>query len=291
MTDASVATIIRNIENDINADDMNSGIVKLEYCLRADLYDDSDTSFSVGAKKVNLHLIITYESESDFSIASIETSEFAASSSSATATRSVRIRVFKDTCTLGCEIVNGDGNECFTSDADKVHIGSILALCLKGDATDVELTGIESAKVESNEYSSAIVSFNENGVAGTNNFVTTTSVANGEVNLQTLLVPAYYDAQDGGADGFLVVSGTVLLAYIDSSSRRRGLLDDLHNDRQRVLQDTISGLDEKSMFSINIPFEKPNAALEIAPDANPSEAYRIGSIAAAMIIILVAGVA
>mmetsp|Transcript_13269 Transcript_13269/g.27849 ORF Transcript_13269/g.27849 Transcript_13269/m.27849 type:complete len:154 (-) Transcript_13269:182-643(-) len=106
-------------------------------------------------------------------------------------------------------------------------------------------------------YSSVIVTFKANGTQGTDNFVTSTTVANGEVILQTLLIPAYYDSLDGGADGSLEVSGTVLLEYIEPNARRLGLVH-LAEEHERNLQIGDEGKDEdKTPFSITIPLEKP----------------------------------
>ncbi|KAL7457255.1 hypothetical protein ACHAXS_000398, partial [Conticribra weissflogii] len=87
VVNATLATITKQVESEVSLADKNNGAATLRYCLRADLYDDSDSSFSVGAKKVDLQLDIAYETESDFSIANILTSEFVVSSASASATR------------------------------------------------------------------------------------------------------------------------------------------------------------------------------------------------------------
>ncbi len=253
VVNATLVTITKEVESEITVADKNDGATTLQYCLRADLYDDSDSTFSVGAKKVNLQVDITYETESDFSITNIQTSEFVASFDSASATRSVGIKVFKDSCDSGCEIVDGDASGCFAGE-NKAAVGDILALCLDAVDADVDLTGIESATVDAADYSSAIVQSNGDGSAGTDNFVTTTSVANGQVTLETLLLPSYYDAMDGGADGSLEVSGTVLLSYVDSSGRRR---------LGRELQDGNQVQDEIP-FSINIPLENPNNNPKVA---------------------------
>jgi len=48
---STIATLTKNIESEIDVADKNSGKVVLNYCLRADLYDDANPSVSVGAKK------------------------------------------------------------------------------------------------------------------------------------------------------------------------------------------------------------------------------------------------
>ncbi len=148
----STATIRRNIESDIHT---KKGSILLNYCLRADLYDTMDDSFSLGAKKVNLHLNVTYETEGTFSISSIETSEFTGTNINSESTRSITIKVFRDACT-GCEVVGNDANSCFT--INRLAVGDILALCLKGEATDMELIGLKSATVQAGEYVSPVVS-------------------------------------------------------------------------------------------------------------------------------------
>ncbi len=272
VTNPSIATLTRDIESDIDLADKNNGMVVLNYCLRADLYDDDNPSFSVGARKVNLQLQITYENESDFSITSIKTSEFVAIDSSTSASRSIGIKVFKDSCISGCEIVDGDSNGCFTSEADKAKIGGILTLCLKAEDTDVGLTGVESASVKAGDtFTSDIVAFDANGIPGSDNFVTTTSVANGEVTLKTLLIPSYYDALDGGGNGSLEVSGTVLVEYIELRVRHLGLLHlGVGDESRRQLQGENQGEDKKSPFSINIPLENPDKIPKIAQEENES---------------------
>lgn len=260
VVNATLATLTKEVESEVALADKNNGAATLQYCLRADLYDDSNSTFSVAAKKVNLQLDIAYETESDFSITNIQTSEFVASSTSASATRSVGIKVFKDSCDLGCEIVDGDASGCFAGE-NKAAIGDILALCLDAEDTDVDLTGIESATVNAADYSSDIVVFADGGSAGTENFVTTTSVASGQVTLETLLIPAYYDALSGGADGSLEVSGTVLLSYVASSGRRLG----------RELQDG-NQVQNASPFLLSIPLENPNEIPKVAEVGNGNSA-------------------
>ncbi len=270
VVNSTLATVIKEIEKEVAVVDKNNGFATLKYCLRADLYDDSDSSFSIGAKKVNLELNITYQTESDFAVTNIQTSEFVSSVTTATATRSVGIKVFKDSCESGCEIVDGDASGCF-ADANKAVIGEVLKLCLDAEDADVDLTGIESAKVDAGNFSSAIVQFLEDGSVGIDNFVTTTSVVNGQVTLETLLVPSYYDALDGGADGSLLVTGTVLLSYIPLSGRRLG----------RELQDRILFQDDKTFF-ISIPLENPSEVPEIARDGDGNNDASIGVVTAAI---------
>lgn len=276
VSDASTATITKDIESDVTLEDKNSGSATMQYCLRADLYDDSNDTVSIAAKKVDLQIDITYQTEGDFIISNIQTSEFVASSTSTSATRSVGIKVFKDSCSTGCEILDGDTNGCF---ANQVEVGSILALCLKALENDVDLTGIESATVQAADYSSAIVVFSEDGSAGTDNFVTTTKVADGEVTLETLLIPAYYDALDGGASGSLEVSGTVLLSYVDiAAENQRRLGRDLQDGDQ---------VQEDSPFSISIPLNNPSDVPEIAQGVDESSA---SSFNMAMVISVTGGV-
>ncbi len=269
VTNSTVATLTRDIESDIDLADKTSGMVLLNYCLRADLYDDDNPSFSVGARKVNLQLQITYENESDFSITSIKTSDLVASDAIASATRSVRIRVFKDSCILGCEIVDEDLNGCFTDETEKAKIGENLLLCLKAEDTDVELTGIESASVMAGDaYTSVIVTYEADGSPGTDNFVTTTLVANGEVTLNTLLIPSYYDALDSDANGSLKVTGTVLVEYIELNARRLGLFG--HERRHQIQNGNRDQENTKSPFSINIPLQNPNDVPKIAQQGSES---------------------
>ncbi len=270
MTGASNVTLTRDVENDIDVSDKNSGIVTLNYCLRADLYDDSNPNFSVGARKVNLRLDITYDDEGFFNVTSIQTSAFISSAVNSSATRTVGIKIFKDSCPYGCEIVFGDFS-CFTSEENGFKIGDTIILCLKADATDVELRGIESAKIEAGQvFSSDIVSFEAYGTPGSDNFVTATSVANGEVTLSTLLIPAYYDALDGEVDGSLEISGTVLLGYIQSSDRQRDLLG--HRDvYHRRLQNENQVQDEETPpFSVKIPLGKLDNTPKISHGGNKS---------------------
>lgn len=255
----STATIRRNIESDINT---KKGTIILDYCLRADLYDTSDDSFSIGAKKVNLHLNITYETEGRFSISSIQTSEFTGANINSGAIRSITISVFKDTCS-GCKVVAGDADGCFTT--DKLVVGGILALCLQGDATDVELIGLKSATVQAGQFSSPVVSSVVTGGPGDNNFVTSTTVMNGEVTLQTLLLPAYYDALNGGANGFITVSGTALVSYISP----RHL-----NAAGRMLQEVTE--ESSTPFAIEIPLVENDIPF-IAHADDASSAIKFGA--------------
>ncbi len=80
------------------------------------------------------------------------------------------------------------------------------------------------------------------GSHGDDNFVTSTTVKNGEVTLETLLLPAYYDALNGGANGFITVSGTALVSYIPSRH-----LNAAGRMLQRVPEDS------STPFAIEIP--------------------------------------
>lgn len=270
MTGSSNATLTRDIENDIDISRKNIGTVTLNYCLRADLYDDSNPNFSVGARKVDLTLEINYDNEGNFNVTSIQTSEFVASDVDSSATRSVGIEIYKDSCSYGCEIVTGE-DSCFNSEENRAKIGDTITLCLKADAADVELRGIESAKVDAgNAFSSDIVSFEGDGTPGRDNFVTTTSVANGEVTIKTLLIPAYYDALNGGADASLKLSGTALLNYIQSNGRQRDLLGS-RGAHHRRLQNENQVLDgEISPFSVKIPLDKLDTIPNLAHDGSGS---------------------
>lgn len=242
VTGTSSAKITKNIEGDVNIVDKNAGSAILNYCLRADIYDDSDPNVSVGAKKVDLNLTIVYDTTGDFVIDSITTNEFTASDATAQATRSVGIQVFKDSCT-GCEIVAGDTNDCFTSDV--AAIGDTLALCLKGDAADIELAGVQSATVEARGFVSNIVAYQGNQVVGEDNFVTSTAINNGEVTLETLLIPSYFDTLTGGTNRSITISGTLLVRYI---SRVRQL-----SSAGRNLQ--VQTEPDSTRFAVDIPLE------------------------------------
>ncbi len=258
-------------------EDKNSGSATLQYCLRADIYDNSDASLSVGAKKVNLQIEMTFPKEGNFTINNIQSSEFVASSTSASATRSVGVKVFRDSCATGCEIMVGDTMGCF-AEINSVKIGDILSLCMKAVDSDVDFIGIESATVNAADYSSDIVQFSENGSAGTDNFVTTTTVADGEVTLNTLLVPAYYDALNGVASGSLQVSGTVLLSYTESNVRRLG----------RAIQKINQGQND-TPFYISIPLDNPKKVPEIGKGNNISSASGFYTVAITIIMMVSGG--
>ncbi len=85
--------------------------------------------------------------------------------------------------------MDADASGCFAGE-NKAAIGEVLTLCLDANDANVDLTHIKSAKADATNYSSAIVVFTTDGSAGTDNFVTTTSMANGQVTLKMLLVPA-----------------------------------------------------------------------------------------------------
>ncbi|KAL7463333.1 hypothetical protein ACHAXS_003711 [Conticribra weissflogii] len=263
-----VASLTKSIEADVDVTVKNNGgPATLQFCLRADLFDDSDSNVSVGAQKVNLNLDIVYETRSGFLIKSIETSEFRASDVSADATRSVGLKIFKNSCYNGCELVPGDSNSCFV--ANKAAIGDILSLCIKADDADVELMGLEYAKVVAGGYTSNIVTETFAGTAGEDNFVTTTIVENGEVSLKTLLLPAYYDALDG-LEGSIEITGTALLMYV--SNRRLGGIDD---DMRELNAESSASSDEIVYFSIAIPVQK-NPVPALSWPEKESSACRTG---------------
>mmetsp|Transcript_13959 Transcript_13959/g.28432 ORF Transcript_13959/g.28432 Transcript_13959/m.28432 type:complete len:508 (+) Transcript_13959:178-1701(+) len=250
----SVATLMKNFQDELNITRMNSGFDSLNYCIRCDLYQDGKPDFSVMARKFDLLLDITFERNATFNVDSILTSEFISSVASASASRSVSIEVFKGTCDSN-PTCNVNTNDCF-SGVNEVVVGDTLDLCIMASDADVKVGGLESATAEAgdNYQSILIAKSGTDGEVGTPNFVTRSIVnESGELTLSTLLLPAYFDALAGsGIERVITVSGVVLLEYVlelDSGSRHRRLKTD-SDSNERVLQ--ISEV-ENSAFSASIP--------------------------------------
>jgi len=131
----SVATLMKNFQDELNITRMNSGFDSLNYCIRCDLYQDGKPDFSVMARKFDLLLDITFERNATFNVDSILTSEFISSVASASASRSVSIEVFKGTCDSN-PTCNVNTNDCF-SGVNEVVVGDTLDLCIMASDADV----------------------------------------------------------------------------------------------------------------------------------------------------------
>lgn len=253
-SDTSVVTLMKNFQDELNTTRMNLGYDSLNYCIRCDLYQEDEPNFSIMARKFDLSLDITFETNASFNVDSILTSEFIASDASANASRSVSIEVFKGTCDSN-PTCNVNTDDCF-SGVNEVVVGDTLDLCIKAPDADVKVRGLKTASVEAGDnYQSVLIAKSGNdGEIRTPNFVTS-SVVNelGELTLSTLLLPAYYDALAGsGVNGAINVSGVVLVEYVldlVTGSRHRRLKSD-SSSNERVLQ--VSEV-ETSAFSASIP--------------------------------------
>ncbi len=252
----SVATVVQNFQDELNITDMNTGFDSLKYCIRCDLYQEGENDFSIMARKFDLSLNITFETNATFNVDSILTSEFIASDADANATRSVSIQVFKGECDSN-PTCNVNTDDCF-SGVNKVVVGNTLDLCIKAPDADVKVRGLEFATAEAGEtyQSELIAKSGTDGEVGIPNFVTR-SVVNeqGELTLSTLLLPSYYDALAGsGVNSFITVSGVALVEYelvSGSGSRHRRLKSD-SDSNERMLQ--VSEVDNPA-FSASIPLD------------------------------------
>ncbi len=274
VADSSIATLTRNIQDELNLANVNQGFDSLEYCIRCDVYHKDHPEFSIMARKFDLSLDITFETSANFNVESILTEEFIADDVEASDTRSVSIEVFKGDCDLNptCNVIEDD---CF-SGADSVAIGETLELCIKAPDADVVIKGIERATAAAGAFVSPIVRSETAGEVGSTNFVTKSEVnQSGEVTLSTLLIPAYYDALKNSANDFISVSGVVLLEYV--SERRLG-----HAEMDRSL--LVSGSDASS-FAVSIPLDTRDTPL-VARSRMSSSAGNIGPRKASVVAIL-----
>mmetsp|Transcript_31023 Transcript_31023/g.65438 ORF Transcript_31023/g.65438 Transcript_31023/m.65438 type:complete len:898 (+) Transcript_31023:360-3053(+) len=218
-------------------------VVVRPFCSRGDVIDN-DAKVSVRSLVVGGDATFTYRRDGSFST-DVATADFVADVVSADATRTVAVRVFRGECgspDTTCEI--GGVADCFETGG--LAVGSTLHLCLVPADEDVRLTSLRSVVAAAGTPPSS-VSVEWVDDEGSPNFVTRVVVEeDGKgITLSSLMTPAYYDAQDGGGEGSVSVTGTVVVEYVASGSGRKLV---------RLLQATREG-EENTPFSISVPLE------------------------------------
>jgi len=176
--------------------------VSKTFCARADLVVSGESSVIAGM--LNGVVDFYYATDGTFT-STISTSAFNPESASASETRTVDVSVTRGSCGSAQETGN-------------LAIGSTLNLCVFAADADVQVTSLKSVSVTPyGGTGTEIIS-----VDSSNNFVTTTDASTDGVTISTLMIPTYYDAQNGAA-GSVTVSGTAMLTYSRRVLTARGL--------------------------------------------------------------------
>ncbi|KAL7480678.1 hypothetical protein ACHAW6_006347 [Cyclotella cf. meneghiniana] len=188
------------------------GACIFKHCFRADYFVDNT---SVLANMTEIDSIVTYKKNGSFSV-EIQTAAFVPSIASLDSNASIAISASLGECGMDPQTA-------------VLEIGETAVVCVSVIDNGITLS---LKSVEANPGGYVLVDS-----AGVPNFITT--VLNDETNqvtLKTLMIPAYYDAQNGNS-GSITISGTALVSY---TSRH---LSDEH----------VIGGREDSPFTIEVP--------------------------------------
>lgn len=213
-------------------------------CSRVDVVDATE-DVSVNAAMLDASITYNYAADGSFDV-SVDTAAFDPEQTSAAATRTVDIQVFKGACgTSGACEITAEGSDCYASDA--LAIGSTMALCIVPADTDVRVTGLQSVTVTPAGAGTEVTTVVD--ADGNANFVTTVATDDNArgATLSTLMIPLYYDEQAGSA-GSVAVAGTALLEYMTDAPVQRRLEVPL----DRLLQ----SVDDETPFSISVPLDR-----------------------------------
>ncbi len=265
-TTASLPVTVSNDEKNcvgsstVVVDGENVCQVSKTACSRADVVD-AVQEVSVNAAMLDVSITYNYAADGTFTV-SVDTASFDPENTSTDATRSVAIQVFKGSCgTSGACEITAESSDCYAS--DPLAIGTAMELCVVPADSDVKVTGLQSVTVTPAGEGTDVTTIVE--ADGSANFVTTVDVDDAArgVTLSTLMIPFYYDEQDGAA-GSVAVAGTALLEYI--SGRRLAVPLD------RLLQSA----DDETPFSVNVPLEKSETPEVAQKEALESSASLVG---------------
>eukprot|EP00804_Cyclotella_cryptica_P023544 CCRYP_012157-RB/>CCRYP_012157-RB protein AED:0.47 eAED:1.00 QI:0/0/0/1/0/0/2/0/295 len=222
-------TVSKSIRELITAEDRNSGLVKLNFCLRADVWTDGFAS-SLVASKVSVGITVSFEdsigvelSGSTFQL-EIETQDFSSSSVEYTSERSVNLLA-----TLG---------ECSSPGSHGPYgIGSTLKFCVISTDADVVISGLYNVSFNDLDGKPILGIVNS---AGEPSFVTSiTGLDSKSVNVATLMATTIYDQGYGGTT--ITVQGTVAVTYINANSGRRRHLTYVEESQPFALKVAVGG--------------------------------------------------
>ena len=202
----SSVTVWKSISEFITAADKNSGSVKLNFCLRADVLTPSFPS-SLLASKVSAEITVTFiDSGSDFRI-EMQTTGFSDTSVDYTSERNPDFAVVLGSCLLP----RNDG---------PYGIGSTLKFCVKSTDSDVVISGLNNVSFSDLNGNAILDIIDSNGDPS---FVTSIAGLDSKsVDVATMMATTIYDQGYGGTT--ITVQGTVSVTYVDAilpSSRRQ----------------------------------------------------------------------
>ncbi|KAL7517189.1 hypothetical protein ACHAWX_002135 [Stephanocyclus meneghinianus] len=233
----SSVTVSKSISELITAQDKNSGSVKLDFCLRADVLSPSFSS-SLLASKVSAEITVTFlDSSSDFRI-ELQTAEFSDTAVEYSSERNPDFAVV-----LGrCLSPRNDG---------PYGIGSTLKFCVKSTDSDVIISGLNNVSFTDLNGNAILEIIDSNGDPS---FVTSIAGLDSKsVDVATMMATTIYDQGYGGTT--INVRGTVLVTYVNV----------ILPSNRRQLKRT-----EESPFAVQIvvgdeqtDFDQPNSASSI----------------------------
>ena len=205
----------------VEGNNKNSGTVIKTFCARADVWDNTESTFSVMAYMMTVTTTTTFALDGTFDT-TVSTSEFTADDAEAAATREIGVSSAFGACDSGAS-------------ESAVAIGSVLDICVSIAAadTDAKIKWIKDVKITDAAIGGALLTTPISD-AGDLNFVTTlapnvnddsTSVETefaSDVTISTLMIPKIYDELSDGSSSFKI-TGTAEFHYVRrlSSGERR----------------------------------------------------------------------
>jgi hypothetical protein len=205
-------TLSHNIKSLISAEQRNSGTIKLEFCLRADVWHASYSS-SLLASKVTVGITVTFDNSQNFQV-DMQASDFASAYSGYTSERGVDLTAALGKC-------SAPGNE------GPYAVGSTLKFCLRSLDTDAVIAGLKDVSFTDSMGNNIL------GIVDTSGQPSFISAINGinsrSVDVSTMMASTIYD--QGYAGDVITVRGTVLVSYI-TAGRRRQLRHTIEQEQQ-----------------------------------------------------------
>lgn len=186
--ESSIEGSSKSVELTSDSSCKNQGACAFKHCFRADYFLDG---ISTLANMTEINSNITYQKDGSFTVV-IQTAEFVAQSNTLDASVAKNVTVVLGECGMNPQ-------------AAPLEIGDAAAICVSNGDSSIKLN---LASVQANPGGQVLVDSD-----GDPNFITELiNDGTNQVTLKTLMIPAYYDTQNGNA-GSITINGTALITY------------------------------------------------------------------------------
>ena len=199
---SSSVTISHSINELITTEAKNSGSLKLEFCLRADVRHSQFPS-SIVASKVTVGITITFETNNSFQV-NMQANDFSATYAGYLSERGVDLSAMLGECTF-------PGND------GPYAIGSTLKFCIQSTDPDVVISGLNDVSFTDTAGNPILEIIDTNGQPS---FVTSISgLHTKSTDVSTMMASTIYDQGYGGTT--INVYGTISVEYMNTGRRRQ----------------------------------------------------------------------